>query len=135
MKHPHIFSLVAGLIGIAGCPTRDKYDQLPTVRITSPAAPTTYTHDIVPITAALDPALDVPIVLVDNGIELATLMPPHDRLEWNTAGVPEGTHTIIAEARFSSGIVRSGPISIVVDRTPPTVSRTPSSGATNVELR
>ncbi|HMF43359.1 MAG TPA: Ig-like domain-containing protein [Polyangia bacterium] len=129
-------ALATGLLGISGCPTRDKYARLPIVVITSPTASPTYTHDTVSITAALDPALDVPVVLVDNGIELATLMPPHDTLAWNTAGVPEGTHTIIAEARFSSEIVRSAPISIVVDRTPPTVSRrTPSSGATNVELR
>lgn len=135
MKHLHIFALVTGLFGISGCPTRDKYDRLPAVLITAPAASPTYTNGTVPITAALDPALDVPIVLVDNGVDLATLVPPNDTFQWRTAGVPEGTHTIVAEARFSSGTVRSDPISIVVDRTPPTITRTPSAGATNVELR
>jgi hypothetical protein len=109
---------------------------MPTVRITSPSIDPTYTNGPVPITAALDPPLDLPIILIENGNEIATLMPPAYSFEWNTAGVPEGTHRLVAQVAFSNEIAESPSKMIVVDRTRPTVtSRLPAPGATNVELR
>jgi len=127
--------LLATILTTAACPTRDKYGQMPTLRITSPATNTTYTNGIVRITAAIDPVLELPIVLLENGTELATLMPPLFSFDWPTAGVLEGAHTITAEVAFSSETARSAPITIVVDRTRPTVTRTPAPGARNVALR
>jgi uncharacterized lipoprotein YajG len=43
--------LLATILTTAACPTRDKYGQTPTVRITSPATNTTYTNGTVRITA------------------------------------------------------------------------------------
>src|SRR6188474_772638 len=93
--------LLPTILTTAGCPTRDKYDQMPTVHITSPAAVTTYTNGTVRITAAIDPVLELPIVLLENGSALATLSPPSFSFDWPTAGVPEGAHTITAEVTFS----------------------------------
>jgi hypothetical protein len=88
------------------------------------------------ISAAIDPTLDLPITLLDNGIPLGTLVSPSYSWDWATAAVPEGTHTIVAEVALTSGPVRSDAVTIVVDRTPPiVVSRTPAPGASNVMLR
>jgi hypothetical protein len=133
----HHLTCVAALLGISGCPTRDKYDPGPRVLITSPAPSTTYTNGVVRITAAIDPPLDLPIVLRrSDGAKLTELPASRLDFDWNTAGVPEGTYVITAEVTFSDGVATSNPITIVVDRTPPkVVSLTPSPGAQAVELR
>ncbi len=135
MRLRHSLLLTPALLGIVGCPTRSKYDQTPAVRITSPTIETTYTNGTVRITAAIDPVLDLPIVLLENSTPLAILTPPSYSYDWPTAAVPEGDHTIVAEVALSSMTARSEPVTIVVDRTPPTVLRTPAPGAKNVMLR
>jgi hypothetical protein len=56
--------------------------------------------------------------------------------DWDTSGVQEGPHTVVAEVALSSGKAQSNAVTIVVDRQPPIVASTsPSSGATNVMLR
>jgi hypothetical protein len=128
--------LASALLGTSGCPTRDKYDRTPTVRITSPTADK-YTNGHVTITAAIQPDLELPIVLRRDGTtELKTLEPPLYTFDWDTTSVPEGAHPIVAEVELSNGTARSAPVTIVVDRQPPTVaSVSPSPGATNVTLR
>jgi Big-like domain-containing protein len=135
MRLHHSLLLVSALLGIAGCPTRNKYSDTPSVRITSPGMDPMYTNGTVRITAALDPTLDLPIVVLDNGIHLTTLTGPSYSYDWITSGVNEGEHVIVAEVAFSNETARSAPVTIVVDRTPPTVSRTPAPGARNVALR
>ena len=120
MKRTEVLVLVPALLGVAGCPTRNKYDETPAVRITSPSIDTTYTNGTVRITAAIDPVLELPIVLLENGIALTTLTPPSYAYDWVTSGAPEGTHTLVAEVAFSDGTARSAPVTVVVDRTPPT---------------
>jgi hypothetical protein len=136
---PHLRSLAlaAALLVLAGCPTRDKYGALPTVRLTSPSIFTTYTNATVHLTAAIDPPLDLPIVLwLDGTIPLTTLASPSDTFDWDTRGVSEGPHTIVAEVVFSRDSARSAAKTILVDRTPPRVIvRTPIAGATDVGLR
>jgi hypothetical protein len=133
MRIPYCL-LVAAFLGIAGCPTRSKYDQMPTVRITSPIPDPTYTNGTVRITAAIDPVLDLPVVLLENSTKLIVLTSPSYSYDWVTSAVSEGEHTIVAEVALSGGTVRSAPITIVVDRTPPTVSRIPAPGAKDVAL-
>jgi hypothetical protein len=135
MKILHAFALFSGLAGVSGCPTRSKYDQLPIVRITSPA-PDKYTNGTVTITATIDPDLALPIVLrLDADRVIKTLASPSESYAWNTIGLPEGAHTLVAEVEFSSGPATSAPIIVNIDRTPPTVTLTPAPGSEKVVLR
>jgi hypothetical protein len=135
MKLLHASLFVSALVGVSGCPTRSKYDQLPIVRITSPA-PDTYTNSTVTVTAAIDPDLDLPIVLrLDNVGIIKTLASPSESYTWSTIGLSEGAHTLVAEVAFSSGPATSPPVIVNVDRTPPTVTLTPAPGSENVILR
>jgi len=133
-RHRFLF-LVCALLGSAGCPTRDKYDPLPSVRITTPIGDT-YTNGRVDITASVDPDLDLPVVLRRDGtVTLATLTSWPYAFEWDTTSVAEGPHTVVAEVALSSGTVTSAAVTIVVDRTGPTITLTPAPGATDVALR
>jgi hypothetical protein len=137
MKRGELLIMVSASLAIAGCPTRSKYDPLPVVRITSPAADQTYTNGTVHFTAALDPPLDLPIVLrLDGNVPLATLLSPTDTFDWNTASATEGPHFIVAEVMFSDATATSIAKTVIVDRTAPRViARTPAPGAVEVALR
>ena len=126
---------VSALASVSGCPTRSKYDQLPIVRITSPA-PDTYTKGTVTIAAAIDPHLDLPIVLrVDDIGVIKILASPSESYAWNTIALPEGAYTLVAEVELSTGPVTSPPVIVNVDRRSPTVTLTPAPGSENVILR
>ncbi|HZL20856.1 MAG TPA: Ig-like domain-containing protein [Polyangia bacterium] len=61
-------------------------------------------------------------------------MPPY-AFSWDTTKETEGSYQIVAQMVLSGQIVASAPVTIVVDRTAPTiVSSVPASGATNVSL-
>lgn len=131
----HVLALTSALLAIAGCPTRNKYDRMPTVHITSPMS-VAYTHGTVHIVASVDPDVELPIVFRrGDGKVIETVMPPGHSTDWDTAGVPEGTYTVVAEVAFSSETAKSPPVTIVVDRASPTVMLTPAPGATDVTLR
>jgi hypothetical protein len=136
MRLRHFLLLATTLAGTAGCPTREKYDQVPAVRITAPMG-TVYTNGPVTITVAPDPDLDLPIVLrLDGTTVLKTLESPVYSFVWDTTSAPEGPHTIVAEIALSNGTARSDALTIVVDRQSPTVAiLSPSPGATDVVLR
>jgi hypothetical protein len=129
------FMLVSASLCLAGCPTKTKYDMLPSVRITSPTIDATYTHGTVHVTAAIDPPLDLPIELRRDGAAFTTLVPPAYEYSWDTTKSVEASYVLTAEVAFSNDTARSGPVTIVVDRTPPTLSRSPSPGAGDVVLR
>jgi hypothetical protein len=126
---------VWALLCLAGCPTTDKYETLPTVRITSPSIDTTYTNGTVHITAAINPSLDLPIELRKDGAVFTTLVPPTYEYSWDTTKAVEASYVLTAEVAFSNDTAKSAPVTVVVDRTPPTISRTPSPGAVDVMLR
>ena len=129
------FMLVWALLCPAGCPTKTKYDTLPIVRITSPTIGTTYANGTVHITAAIDPPVDLPIELRKDGAAFTTLVPPAYEYAWDTTKAVEASYVLTAEVAFSDESATSAPVTIVVDRTPPTISRTPSPGAVDVILR
>jgi hypothetical protein len=133
----HHLTLVGALLGTSGCLTRDKYDPGPSVLISSPTTSMAYTNGTVHITAAIDPPLDLPIVLRrSDGVQLIELPASRRDFDWDTTGVPEGTYQITAEVMFSDDVVKSHPVAIVVDRKAPTVvSLTPTPGAQAVMLR
>jgi hypothetical protein len=135
MKPSHFAIVACVVVGVVGCPTRDKYDRMPTVSITAPLGET-YTNGIVRIT--VNPSLDVdlPIVLRrGDGVDIESLTPPTRSYDWNTTVVPEGSYTVTAEMRFARFVSRSAPVTIVVDRTKPTVTLTPPPGAVDVAFR
>jgi hypothetical protein len=135
MRVLHASLVVSAIAGVSGCPTRSKYDQLPSVRITSPVADT-YTNGTVTITATIDPDLDLPIVLrLDDAGIIKILASPSESYAWNTIGLPEGAHTLVAEVAFSSGPATSPPVIVNVDRTSPTVTLSPTPGSAKVILR
>ena len=135
MKLLHAFVLFPALAGVSGCPTRSKYEQLPIVRITSPA-PDTYANGTVTITATIDPDLDLPIVLrLDDVGIIKILASPSEGYAWNTIGLPEGAYTLVAEVELSTGPVTSAPVIVNVDRTSPTVALSPAPGSAKVILR
>ncbi len=116
--------LVMVSVGASGCPTREKYDQLPAVRITSPIVET-YTNRTVRITAQLDQDVDLPVALRANQLYLGTVSPPDYRFDWDTTTVPEAPYDVVAEIEIDGKTIRSDAIHVVVDRTAPTVvSRT-----------
>jgi hypothetical protein len=134
MKPLHALVLASALAGILGCPTRKKYDRIPVVRITSPA-PDTHASGNVQIMATVDPAVELPIVLRVDDTALTTLTGPSVTFPWNTIGVTEAPHTLIAEVAFSDGVAASAPVIVTVDRTRPRVVLTPTPGASGVILR
>src|SRR5262245_47021159 len=115
---------VLALLGIAGCPTRQKFDELPTLTLTSPINDT-YAKRTVVITVQVGGDLDVPVVLWANQSQIGTARAPQYRFDWDTASVLEAPYDLVAEAVIGGQIVRSPPVRVTVDRTPPTVvSRT-----------
>jgi len=127
--------LISAVLGLAGCPTTSKYDPLPIVRITAPTIDTTYANSSVRISAAIEPPLDLPIQLRKDGAAFTTLMPPSYEYTWDTTKAIEASYTLTAEVDFSDETARSIPVTVVVDRTPPTLERTPTPGAVDVALR
>ena len=79
--------------------------------------------------------LDLPIELRKDGAAFTTLVPPAYEYSWDTTKAVEASYVLTAEVAFSNETAKSAPVTIVVDRTPPTISRTPSPGAVDVMLR
>src|SRR3954463_10782139 len=97
MKRAHLCVLASTLLGVSGCPTRDKYERSPSVRITTPSTDLTFTNRAISITAVVDPPLDLPsVVRKDDGVQIGLLPSGTGSVEWNTTGVPEGPHVIVA---------------------------------------
>ena len=110
---------VLALLCVAGCPTKTKYETLPTVRITSPTVGTTYTNGTVHITAAIDPALDLPIELRKDGATFTTLVPPAYEYSWDTTKAVEASYVLTAEVAFSNDTATSAPVTIALVRPSP----------------
>jgi hypothetical protein len=145
----HLTRLIASsslaFIALAGCGKKinpdsvgltcdDKTDICPVeIALTPPS--TTYTNNKVPITVSVTPADHAPthIQLTRNDQPWMTLSSPFTFL-WDTAAETEGTYNIIASASVGGDVINSNTITVVVDRTPPTVTLHPLNGASNVAL-
>jgi hypothetical protein len=76
------------------------------------------------------PAVDIQV----DDMLLATVQPPFE-YPWDTTGATQGQHQVRATATIAGTTITSDPVTIWVDRTPPSVStRTPAQNATNVAL-
>jgi hypothetical protein len=94
-----------------------------TLFITNPTA-TLYTNKPVSIQIGFSDGAPVPVQvdLLKNGAALATLFPPAPfAFTWDTTVEIEGTYAITARAMLAGQIKVSDPVTVHVDRTPPTV--------------
>jgi hypothetical protein len=120
----------------AGDGSNDSNSGAVTVQIASPASPA-YTNGSITIQIAFSPATAAPVSadLFDGDTKLATVSAPF-AFVWDTTAAPsvsEGPHQITARATLPGGAISSDPVTIIVDRTAPTIaSQSPSPGATNV---
>jgi hypothetical protein len=102
--------------------------------ITSPQSPT-YTNGNVTIEVAVGVASAKAVQILKNGSVLKELSGAPYAFTWDTSKDEEGTYQIVAQTVVDAEIVMSAPITIIVDRTPPTIfSSDPAPGATNVSL-
>lgn len=105
------------------------------IAITSPASPT-YTNKAIEIDVSVaSGGAAAAVQLLDNGALLTTLTAPTYKFTWDTTKVAEGNHQLVAQEAVGGQIVASAPVTIIVDRTSPTiVSKSPGTGADNVSL-
>jgi Bacterial Ig-like domain/Bacterial Ig domain len=118
--------------------TSDAPPTTTTLQITSPASGA-YTNGALAIrvTASGGTAPAAISLVLDGGSAIATLNAPSPyTFTWDTTGVADGPHTLVAKSTTGSPQIVSGPVTVNVDHTPPTVKTTvPATGATNVVLR
>jgi hypothetical protein len=108
-----------------------------TIAITSPASPT-YTNKALTIQVSVSDASGAShdVHLTKNGAALADLAAPASSYDWDTTREAEASYQIVAQTTVGGQTVSSAPVTVVVDRTPPTiVSKTPDTGASNVSLK
>jgi hypothetical protein len=97
------------------------------VTITSPTATTTYTNGTVSIAVATQrPTTDSISIVATNTTTTATLavgsvVPPATAVSWDTSTVAEGTYSVAAQLATGGAATKSNTVTIIVDRTPPTV--------------
>jgi hypothetical protein len=145
----HLARLIASscitLVAFAGCGkkinpeseglTCDAKTDVCPVQIALTPAMTTYTNKTVSVQVQVTPGDRAPdhIQLLRNDQTWMTLSAPFT-FPWDTTAEPEGTYKIIASASVAGDVVNSNTITIVVDRTAPTVVLHPLNAATNVAL-
>jgi Bacterial Ig-like domain/Bacterial Ig domain len=151
--------MLLSLLALTGCPTRPDdmkvvgtaptptptptadaavpAGPLPALRITSPASNTSTTGTVSVVVDVSSGTAPATITLSEDGTVLGILDAPAPyRYSWDTKNTPDGKHTLLAQATVDGESIASAPVTIVVDRTSPTiVSTTPASGAANVVLR
>lgn len=109
-----------------GCPSGSF-----SVAIASPSADT-YTNGTLEFQVTVTGGTADSVELEANGVSLEQLSAPYS-FSWDTGNVDEDEYTVIARATRGSQSVRSAPIQVFVDRTPPVIlSHTPAASAKNV---
>jgi hypothetical protein len=107
-------------------------DAATSVRIESPVSGAS-TNGVVAVQVALVGAPNSIDLSVDGAVvsTLTTVTP----FELDTRAMTEGSHVLSATAHYASGDVTSAPVTLIVDRTAPTIStHVPATGAGNVMM-
>jgi hypothetical protein len=105
--------------------------------IAAPVGPTVYVNAIVTIQVGLDPGTPAPgtIEILKNGSMLASVSSAPYSSDWDTTTETEGTYQISARTTVAGRTLTANPVTVVVDRKPPTITnQTPLASATNVLL-
>ena len=121
----------------AGADTGTTKGAVAILRITSPASNVS-TNGTVAIAVGVDSgAAPTTIQLTVDGTALTTLSAPAPyKYSWDTTGVADGPHSLVAQTTVDGDLIASPPVTVVVDHTPPTIlSTVPATGAINVVLR
>ena len=109
---------------------------LVTIAIVSPTSPA-YANKTVTIQVSVVDAVGAThaVRLLEDGATLTDIGAPPYTFDWDTTTVAEKSYQIGAQTTAGGQTVASAPVTIVVDRTPPSiVSKAPDSGASNVSL-
>jgi hypothetical protein len=96
----------------------------PSVSLTAPTASSTVSGSSVTLTATASgtvPVANVQFEVDGTNIGSASTSSPYTTT-WNSAGVPDGSHTLYAVAEDASGNYATSSITVTVDNTPPTTS-------------
>lgn len=141
MRPSTVFVSAFGVLLAAGCPTRDQLSNIDGgggigIAIIFPST-TTYTNGLVAIEVSVMPPKAATISVVAGSMTLGTITPPETTFTWDTASVGEGSYQVTAQVTVNSKTVMSNPVTIVVDRTPPTVAPnglSPTPLATDVAI-
>jgi hypothetical protein len=107
-----------------------------TIAIVSPTSPA-YTNKTITIQVSVGDTSGAAhaVRLLYDGATLTDIGAPPYTFDWNTTTVTEKSYQLVAQTTAGGETVASAPVTIVVDRTPPTiVSKAPDSGASNVSL-
>ena len=124
----------AGASGAGGVAGGAGTDGGAALEITSPPSPA-YTNKAIDIQVSVNGGGTGGVQLLKNGTPLATLTGPPYSFSWDTTKEQEGSYQLVAQMVVGGQIAMSVPVTVVVDRTPPTIaSSVPASGATNVSL-
>ncbi|WP_233261806.1 Ig-like domain-containing protein [Vitiosangium sp. GDMCC 1.1324] len=120
----------AGLTGTSPGLTVLVDNTAPTASITSPTA--TYVRGTVQVTAtASDNQYVAKVEFYDGPTLFATVTSTSYDASWDTAGLPDGSHTLSIKAYDAAGNVRSASRTVIVDNTGPAVAITsPQNGGT-----
>jgi hypothetical protein len=104
------------------------------VNITSPSATTYVSSQTLPVQVSATGGVPSTVDLLVDGSVVATIGSPF-QYSLGTSSLAVGTHALVAQGHFGPTTVQSASVSIVVDRTPPTIaSHTPANGATIVHV-
>ena len=107
------------------------------ILISSPST-TTYTNKAIQIQVSFSVGAPVPLQvdLLKNGTPLATIVPPAPfNFTWDTTIETEGTYAITARATLGGQVKTSDPVTIIVDRTAPTLlTQIPAPNAVDVDV-
>jgi hypothetical protein len=123
-----------GGVGTAGAAGGAAGSRTATIAITGPTSPT-YTNKVLTVTVSVTASGASSIELLKNGTMLSALAGPPYSFNWDTTKEVEGSYQLVAQMVAGGQIVASAPVTVVVDRTPPTiVSMNPATAATNVSL-
>jgi hypothetical protein len=119
---------------VAACSSSTHGDPTPVVSITSPEFEFHGTGPVViqVVVQGCDPGT---VELLADGETLAILVPPF-QYSWDTTWAREGRRVVTARASCDGATGTSAPVSVYVDRTPPTIAgREPAPGSADVLVR
>jgi Bacterial Ig-like domain/Bacterial Ig domain len=140
--------ILLSVLALTGCPTRskgvtsdrgdggDNTDAAPpSLQITSPASGSYANASVtVVIQAGGSAATSQVSVYVDQGVTPLQPANTPNNFVWDTTTVSESAHTLVAKATVNGKDIESAPITVHVDRTPPTFMTLPAPNSLNVAL-
>jgi hypothetical protein len=106
------------------------------VRWGTPTQAKIFVNGVLPLAVSVEGGTADSLEFLKGSVLLARLVTPPYQFNWDTTQEAEGTYEIVARATRRSSTFSSTTLTVVVDRTAPSVlSRTPQPGAASVSVR